>query len=84
MAIQLSLFPEELKMDKYKVFSDKYFNFEIFEDIFKVINERAIDNENPMFRAGVASSEAAVRRLREDYYNTIKKMYVQEDTSIMD
>jgi hypothetical protein len=84
MAIQLSLFPEELKMDKYKVFSDKYFNFEIFEDIFKVINERAIDNENPMFRAGVASSEAAVRRLREDYYNTIKQMYVQEDTNTMD
>jgi hypothetical protein len=37
-----------------------------------------------MFRAGVASSEAAVRRLREDYYNTIKQMYVQEDTNIMD
>jgi hypothetical protein len=84
MAIQLSLFPEELKIDKYKVFSDKYFNFEIFEDIFKVINERAINNENPMFKAGVASSEAAVRRLREDYYNTIKKMYEQEDTNTMD
>jgi hypothetical protein len=79
MAIQLSLFPEEPKMDKYKVFSDKYFDFGIFEDIFKVINERADNNENPMFKAGVASSEAAVRRLREDYYNTIKKMYIQED-----
>ena len=84
MAIQLSLFPEESKMNKYELLNDSYFDFKIFEDIFKVINERAIDNEDPMFRAGVASSEAAVRRLREDYYNTIKKMYVQEDTSIMD
>jgi hypothetical protein len=84
MAIQLSLFPEEPKMDKYRVLNDKYFDFGIFEDIFKVINERAVENENSMFRAGVASSEAAVRRLREDYYNTIKQMYVQEDTNIMD
>ena len=71
-------------MNKYELLSDRYFDFKIFEDIFEVINERAIDNEDPMFRAGVASSEAAVRRLREDYYNTIKKMYVQEDTNTMD
>ena len=81
MATQLSLFPDEPKMNKYKALNDKYFDFGIFEDIFKVINERAINNEDPMFRSGVASSEAAVRRLREDYYNTIKKMYVQEDTN---
>jgi hypothetical protein len=37
-----------------------------------------------MFKAGVASSEAAVRRLREEYYESIKKMYVQEDTNTMD
>jgi len=78
MAIQLSLFPEE-QMNKYKALSDKYFDFEIFEDIFKVINERANTTDDHMFKAGVASSEAAVRRLREDYYNTIKKMYNQED-----
>lgn len=70
--------------NKYKALNDKYFDFEIFEDILRVINERALDNENPMFRAGVASSEAAVRRLREQYYNTIKQMYVQEDTNTMD
>jgi hypothetical protein len=81
MAIQLSLFPEEPKMDKYKVLSDRYFSFEIFENIFEVINERASTSDDHMFKAGVASSEAAVRRLREDFYNSIKKMYVQEDTS---
>jgi hypothetical protein len=26
-----------------------------------------------MFKAGVASAEAAVRRLREEYYNTISE-----------
>jgi hypothetical protein len=81
MVTQLSLFPDEPKMNKYKALNDKYFDFGIFEDIFKVINERAVNNEDPMFRSGVASSEAAVRRLREDYYNTIKKMYAQEDTN---
>jgi hypothetical protein len=84
MAIQLSLFPEEPKMDKYRVLNDKYFDFGIFEDIFRVINERTHSNDDPMFKAGVASSEAAVRRLREDYYNTIKQMYDKEDTNIMD
>jgi hypothetical protein len=74
MAIQLSLFPEET-VSKYKTLNDKYFDFGIFEDIFKVINERTESNDDPMFRAGVASSEAAVRRLREDYYEAINKMY---------
>ena len=71
-------------MDKYKAINAKYFDFEIFEDIFKVINERASSNDDHMFKAGVASSEAAVRRLREEYYESIKKMYVQEDTNTMD
>ena len=71
-------------MDKYKAINARYFDFEIFEDIFNVINERASTSDDHMFKAGVASSEAAVRRLREDYYNTIKKMYVQEDTNTMD
>jgi hypothetical protein len=71
-------------MDKYKAINAKYFDFEIFEDIFKVINERADTSDDHMFKAGVASSEAAVRRLREEYYESIKKMYAQEDTNIMD
>ena len=79
MAIQLSLFPEET-VNKYKTLSDKYFDFGIFEDIFKVINERANTSDDHMFKAGVASSEAAVRRLREEHYTSIKKMYIQEDT----
>ena len=65
--------------NKYKLLNDKYFDFGIFEDIFKVINEQASISDDHTFKSGVASSEAAVRRLREDYYNTIKKMYNQED-----
>ena len=66
--------------NKYKALNEKYFSFEIFEDVFKVINERANTNDDHMFKAGIASAEAAVRRLREEYYQSIKKMYVQEDT----
>ena len=65
--------------NKYKKFSDKYFDFEIFEDIFKAINEMK-HPEHGMFNSGIASADGAIRRLREDYYNTIKKMYEQEDT----
>ena len=78
MATQLSLFPDEPKMDKYKLLNDKYFDFGIFEDIFKVINEMR-HPEHDMFNSGIASADGAIRRLREDYYNTIKKMYDQED-----
>jgi len=66
-------------MDKYHAINDRYFGFELFEDIFRAINERAEINEDPAFKAGVASAEGAVRRLRENYYESIKKMYVQED-----
>ena len=76
--MQLSLFPQD-EISKYEKLPDNYFGFEIFENIFKAINERAIENEDPMFRAGVASSEAAVRRLREDYYETIKPLYDNKD-----
>ena len=83
--MQLSLFPtEENQINKYKVINAKYFDFDLFEDVLEVINERADTTDDAMFKAGVASSEAAVRRLREDYYNTIKKMYDKEDTNIMD
>jgi uncharacterized protein (UPF0297 family) len=65
--------------DKYQALGSNIFGFEIFEDIFKVINERGFNNDEQMFKAGVASAEAAVRRLREEYYEEIIKDYVQEE-----
>ena len=59
-------------MSKYKQLADNYFGFDLFEEVFQVINERASTNEDHMFKAGVASAEAAVRRLREEYYNSLK------------
>ena len=64
--------------NKYKIAGD-YFGFEIFEEVFKVINERASSNDDHMFKAGVASAEAAVRRLREEYYNSLK--FINDDES---
>ena len=61
-------------MNKYEALGDNYFGFELFEEVFKVINERGYSNEDNMFKAGVASAEAAVRRLREEYYEAISKM----------
>ena len=57
--------------NKYQI-SGEYFGFDLFEEIFKVINERGYQSDEQMFKAGVASAEAAVRRLREEYYETIK------------
>jgi hypothetical protein len=65
-----------LHFDKYKTIDGTYFGFEIFEEIFKVINERGYQNNDNMFKAGVASSEAAVRRLREEYYKAISKSMI--------
>jgi hypothetical protein len=62
-----------LHFDKYKAIDGTYFGFEIFDEVFKVINERGYGNQDNMFKAGVASSEAAVRRLREEYYEAISK-----------
>jgi hypothetical protein len=59
-------------MDKYQSLGNNLFGFEMFEEIFKVINERGYQSNEQMFKAGVASAEAAVRRLREEYYETIK------------
>ena len=59
--------------NKYEI-AGNYFGFELFEEVFKVINERASSNDDHMFKAGVASAEAAVRRLREEYYNSLKFM----------
>ena len=58
--------------NKYEI-AGNYFGFELFEEVFKVINERASTTDDHMFKAGVASAEAAVRRLREEYYESISK-----------
>lgn len=57
--------------DKYQALGGNLFGFEIFEEVFNVINERASTTDDHMFKAGVASAEAAVRRLREEYYEAI-------------
>jgi len=59
--------------NKYKQLSDNYFGFELFEEILKVVGERKNVMDDQNFRAGVASSESAIARLREDYYNAISK-----------
>jgi hypothetical protein len=66
-------------MDKYQALGSNLFGFEIFEEVFKVINERGYGSNETMFKAGVASAEAAVRRLREEYYESINKEDVKED-----
>ena len=57
--------------NKYELLGSNIFGFEIFEEVFKVINERGYGSNETMFKAGVASAEAAVRRLREEYYESI-------------
>ena len=59
--------------NKYKQLTDNYFGFELFEEILKVVGERKNVMDDQNFRAGVASSESAIERLREDYYNAISK-----------
>jgi hypothetical protein len=66
--------------NKYKQLPDNYFGFELFEEIFKVINERGYQSDEQMFKAGVASAEAAVRRLRESYYETIKTQLDEQES----
>jgi hypothetical protein len=63
--------------NKYQI-SGEYFGFDLFEEIFKVINERGYQSDEQMFKAGVASAEAAVRRLREEYYEAISKSISNE------
>ena len=67
-------------MDKYKQLSDNYFGFEMFEEILKVVGERKTVMDDQNFRAGVASSESAIARLREDYYNTIKTQLDEQES----
>ena len=65
-------------MDKYKQLSDNYFGFDLFEEILKVVGERKTVMDDQNFRSGVASSESAIARLRESYYEEIMKDYAQE------
>ena len=82
--MQLKLPFKEIQMEnKYKMLNDKYFDFGIFEDILEIINKMR-HPEHDMFNSGIASADGAIRRLREDYYNTIKQMYDKEDTNIVD
>jgi len=66
-------------MSKYEALGSNIFGFELFEEVFKVINERGYANQDNMFKAGVASAEAAVRRLREEYYESISKVMNNEE-----
>jgi len=58
-------------MDKYQSLGENLFGFEVFEEVLDAIIKRYGVMEDPNFDAGVASDEAAVRRLREDFYNAI-------------
>ena len=62
-------------MEKYKQLTDNYIGFDLFEEILKVVGERKNVMDDQNFRAGVASSESAIARLREDYYNAISKSF---------
>jgi hypothetical protein len=66
--------------NKYKI-AGEYFGFEIFEEILKVVGERKNVMDDQNFRAGVASSESAIARLREDYYNALKFLHEEETTT---
>lgn len=59
--------------NKYEALGSNLFGFEIFEEVFRVINERKEQPNEGMFNAGLASAEAAVRRLREEYYKSISE-----------
>ena len=65
-------------MEKYKQLTDNYFGFELFEEILKVVGERKNVMDDQNFRAGVASSESAIARLRESYYESIIKEDAEE------
>ena len=67
-----------LHFNKYRAIDGTYFGFDLFEDILKVINERKSVTDDNMFNAGVDSAEAAVRRLREEYYEAILKSLPNE------
>ena len=65
-------------MDKYQALGSNLLGFELFEEILKVVGERKNVMDDQNFRAGVASSESAIARLREKYYEEIIKNDAQE------
>ena len=64
--------------NKYKSLGSNLFGFEIFEEILEAVGERKNVMDDQNFRAGVASSESAIARLREKYYEEIIKNDTQE------
>ena len=64
--------------NKYKSLGSNLFGFEIFEEILEAVGERKTVMDDQNFRAGVASSESAIARLREKYYEEIIKNDTQE------
>jgi hypothetical protein len=66
--------------NKYQALGNNLFGFEIFEEILKVVGERRSVMDDQNFRAGVASSESAIARLREEYYETIKTQLDEQES----
>ena len=64
--------------NKYQALGSNLFGFELFEEILKVVGERKTVMDDQNFRAGVASCESAVARLREEYYNSLKFLHDDE------
>lgn len=60
-------------MNKYKALGNNLFGFEIFEEVLRVMEERKQHPNEGMFNNGIASAEAAVKNLRQEYYNIILK-----------
>ena len=66
--------------NKYQALGSNLFGFELFEEILKVVGERKNVMDDQNFRAGVASCESAIARLREEYYNTIKTQLDEQES----
>lgn len=66
-------------MNKYKALGNNLFGFEIFEEVLRVMEERKQQPNEGMFNSGIASAEAAVRRLREEYYESITQSLNQQN-----
>jgi len=65
-------------MDKYEKLNDKYFGFEIFDEIIKTIDSTPLlnnDDDNTLFKIGIARAKLAVRNLKEEYYKEIINFY---------
>ena len=66
--------------NKYQALGSNLFGFELFEEILKVVGERKNVMDDQNFRAGVASSESAIARLREEYYELIKTQLDEQES----